>query len=278
MASYTIPASRIVRRTALDPTVWGREIFETSVSPKLDRADEHLRTLSTEMRDVLTSEDKSGLGRRVSDDGTVLSWYFGFRDASPISRWGTIIGDVVHNLRSGLDSAVFALAVHHHLSPRPPNERNLAFPIADSIEAWRKVRDRIKGIGEDAASAIRRNQPFETGDPTLAILNRLSNLDKHTAIHLAHAAVLRAKVPLLAAKGKLLHTAVPEGPILSASTPAIELTFSEPNPEFAPRFPVTIRMLISHGAGWVDPEDYLTAAATEVRRIADHLKTFVLPN
>lgn len=275
MPNYTIPATRIVRQTALDPTVWGREIFDTSVAPKLDRADEHLRALAEEMRDVLTSEDKSGLARRVSEDGTVLSWYFGFRNAPPISRWGTIIGDVIHNLRSGLDSAVFALAVHHHLSPRPPNERNLAFPVADSIEAWRKVKDRIKGIGGDAASAIRQVQPFETGDPTLGILNRLSNLDKHTAIHVAHAAVMNAHIPLVAAKGKLLHTVVPEGPILSATTPAIELTFSEPNPEFAPRFPVTIRMLISHGAGWVDPEDYLTAAVTEVRRITGHLRAFV---
>jgi len=236
-----------------------------------------LSALATEMRDVLTSEEKCGLGRRVSEDGTVLTWHFGFRDVSPLSRWGTIIGDVVHNLRSGLDSAVFALAVHHHLSPRPPNERALAFPIADSIEAWRKVKERIKGIGTEAAGAIRQNQPFETHNPTLAILNRLSNLDKHTAIHLAHAAVQGAEIPLIGSRGKLLHTVIPEGAILSDTTPAIELTFSEANPEFAPRFPVQIRMLISDGMGWVDPEDFLIAAVAEVRRIAQELKKFVLP-
>lgn len=118
----------------------------------------------------------------------------------------TTIGDVLHNLRSCLDSVAFELA-RRHLNDRMTDkqERAAQFPIcrnpAEFDEFLSKQRRAIWGAAEIAA--LRCAQPFglheqmtamgaelatslddEYRISELARLNRLSNLDKHRRLPL----------------------------------------------------------------------------------------------
>jgi hypothetical protein len=47
-------------------------------------------------------------------------------------EWGLLIGDILVDLRSALDYAVYALAVCHSGQVPPPNPRRIEFPIWDN--------------------------------------------------------------------------------------------------------------------------------------------------
>ena len=133
------------------------------------------------------------------------------RIAPPYLRWGIILGDAVHNLRSALDHLVWELVkVNPHPPPVPdePKElrhfqwrsKRIAFPICDEREKWPEAADRCLFFVDPATSAVLQEaQPFyawEHGwegesvhDHPLRVLRELSNRDKHQAINLSTAAV-----------------------------------------------------------------------------------------
>jgi hypothetical protein len=101
-------------------------------------------------------------------------------------RWGVVVGDVCHNLRSALDHLVVATI--------PPGQahRRHQFPIFDSDQSWNsefggKRRDKMLDFVDPArVSLIEEVQPYKpTGVARLSVLERFSNADKHRLIHAA---------------------------------------------------------------------------------------------
>jgi hypothetical protein len=136
----------------------------------------------------------------ATDDPTVTEYVF--KQPVPVpAEVALVLGDVLHNLRSALDSLVFALTedgLGRELSE--PEEKACQFPIAKTPEDFQKFFDghgtRKEIMKEPMPAALRVPQWFYVferagREPTievlreegrfgnLQVLNRLSNIDKH---------------------------------------------------------------------------------------------------
>jgi hypothetical protein len=161
---------------------------------KIRRADHSLRALDADIGAQLRWDPL--IKPRVKLDPTVYAEpvegayrvYAEVREA-PL-RWGVLVGEIIHNLRSALDHAFFRLANGPGVNPR-----HLQFPIfkeeAD-YNRWRqpskdrKRADPMTHVPARAVSHIEWFEPFKAharGEPSatdpLARLNEMSNLDKH---------------------------------------------------------------------------------------------------
>jgi hypothetical protein len=115
------------------------------------------------------------------------------REKPPIGL-ATVIGDAVQNMRASLDYLVYELA-----PPEVQKKRKTQFPIFTEESAFKKhAPPMIEGITGDNSEVIERMQPYNqtnvhANDP-LAILNKLSNRDKHRLLIPMIAAVNRMSV------------------------------------------------------------------------------------
>jgi hypothetical protein len=109
----------------------------------------------------------------------------------PAIEWGVVVGDVIHNLRSGLDHLAYALCLANAPTEEPPN--GTEFPIFAAEDGFDR-RDRggglykIRGMASEAQEAIRALQPYLHGNAaesqSLWLLQKMSNIDKHRYLHL----------------------------------------------------------------------------------------------
>lgn len=143
-------------------------------------AEEHLKTLDREVIDYLKRcRDSVQLPTKINSTRNTVRLTFEPAEEPSLSI-SLILGDCVHNARSALD----------HLWKRLGGQGNFPmFSLRDGKDGWLAKRDaRLDGIAEDAHALIDTLQPCNrVDDPSgyeLTILNKLSNIDKHQAIHL----------------------------------------------------------------------------------------------
>lgn len=103
----------------------------------------------------------------------------------PNPYWGTIIGDILHNLRSSLNYVACELV-------RLNNGRitvRTQFPVFDKKARFdEKAPGMLAGVSPDAFAFIEGLQPYHRREPSghpLAILGRMSNADKHRILQTA---------------------------------------------------------------------------------------------
>jgi hypothetical protein len=110
----------------------------------------------------------------------------------PAVEWGVLTGEIVHNLRSGLDHLAYALCLAH--TPGKTPRGNTEFPIFWNKDRFDDVkpgggRFKIRGMSWEMQSAIRDLQPLQHGKAAQAqslwLLQEMSNIDKHRHVHLA---------------------------------------------------------------------------------------------
>jgi hypothetical protein len=151
---------------------------------KLKRAEEVFDELSGSLLRFLESRPY------ISEGGFDLAsseWVLRFRvRESPPLRWGVLIGDVVHNMRSALDHLAWQLVL---LNAAQPTTRT-QFPIYGDEAAYRResAQQVVDGISDDDKAAIEELQPFRhprgADKPHhLSVLQELSNVDKHRVVH-----------------------------------------------------------------------------------------------
>ena len=163
---------------------------------KIHRADEQIGALYAEIKhalrwdrlvEAMVSYDPSVYTEPV--EGAYRVW--AKVEDAPI-RWGVLIGEIVHDLRSALDQTFFALADGPGMDPR-----DLQFPIfkeEPNYDRWRapgiwgrkRRKDPMRHVSDTARRVICLWQPFQDKargeDPAanvLARLNEMSNFDKH---------------------------------------------------------------------------------------------------
>ena len=161
---------------------------------KLCRAEEHMNVLEGELQAFLTPDSYRIERAFRRDDKSESGMISGslvrrvFFSELPLPRWGTLVGDILVNLRAALDHAVYAIAY----SGNPDsfiNYRRTEFLICDSERAFRqKKRSALRGLPRAAVAVVQQSQPYVgTDDVTnhpLWVLRELSNLDKHRFIPL----------------------------------------------------------------------------------------------
>jgi hypothetical protein len=169
------------------------------VQLKLTRAREHFDHLRQELLAYDERNPYEGIAE-VSDDG--LEWLL--RAAvheEPNPYWSTIIGDVVHNMRSALDYLTCELV----LTNGGTVTNSTLFPIYEQKSRYeRGAGSKTAGMDPRAAELIETLQPYYAPTPSehpLAVLAYLSNGDKHRTLQLARWATDRLRQEIEAAGG-----------------------------------------------------------------------------
>ena len=169
---------------------------------KLNWADGHLRRLKEEIEDF--ERRAYEVLQEASSERLTITLRFRLHEPIPI-RFSLMIGDVVHSLRSALDTLAYEFARRKIGGDLPNNLAGLpTFPICtapkDYDTFFGKRRD-VFGQKEETALravapgwrydplAIEGERPWTFQDEAIADLlwrlNRLWNIDKHRRLHLA---------------------------------------------------------------------------------------------
>jgi hypothetical protein len=165
------------------------------VKAKLARAEEHMTALGEEWKAF--SKDQSYEGVHEFKPGT-RDWNTYLSLAKPIPiKLSTILGDALNNMRSSLDHLVCRFVEFH----KGAVGRHHSFPIyGDGADYDARVNgiSRKKGrpgpldgipAGGAERALIEEAQPYQRGtnwrEHPLAVLNKMTNIDKHRAIHIA---------------------------------------------------------------------------------------------
>jgi hypothetical protein len=153
---------------------------------KFKRADQHLDALEEGVRSYLSRNPYRVAGETYPEENRYevfvrISEY-------PPAKWSVLIGDAVHNLRSGLDHLVWELAVEclDFTSGLREPARQTGFPITfdNSPKRQRSDAKKIADVGPQAQAIIQHFQPHVTRNPhdPLWLLERLWNIDKHQTL------------------------------------------------------------------------------------------------
>lgn len=173
------------------------------VQAKLDRAFEHAKCLSAQLKSLDNSDfyDTTVVERRNRDETVIsLKGYLRVKAQPPI-QLGIVAGDFAQNARAALDHLIYQVAL---LSTKKPG--GTFFPIARTETEYMgpgpcdspSLRDRaLAGIPEEHRTFVDEEQPYlhptkETVDRhMLAVLGAFSNADKHRVLHAAALRPLR---------------------------------------------------------------------------------------
>jgi hypothetical protein len=155
---------------------------------KRRRANEHLDTLNERISRFF-GDHAYAIGCEFNPEASEFRLYATGYDDVPLREWGVHIGDCLHNLRSALDHLTWQLALLHlKRAPTETEAPSIQFPIeSDSGRFERaKVRQFVSGPHFEMLAGL---QPYPRGDRApynvLAMLQRLSNVDKHRVINAA---------------------------------------------------------------------------------------------
>lgn len=166
---------------------------------KQQRADQHIQMLQRDVPGFFKQVNSYRmLTKQDPESGEDFLWLEP-KERVPVKKWGIVLGDILHNLRSALDHLVWGLTLENGHTP-PANPIPLAsdwtktqFPIYEFDPARGKGWDtkppkQLWGVRPRYASAIEQLQPFFGGKDIpsnpLWLLAQLSNIDKHRTIHL----------------------------------------------------------------------------------------------
>lgn len=150
---------------------------------KVERAREHHRALMEDVLDWLR-ETPYALDQEFLADSSELVFRLRGEPPSPPLRWSTVIGDVVHNLRSALDHLAWQLVLLDGGQPTLQTQ----FPIYESEDAFRRNAERrLPGVTPERVSAVEALQPYRRSpdnpaEDHLAAIQLLSNTDKHRVL------------------------------------------------------------------------------------------------
>ncbi len=202
---------------------------------KLARAETHRQHLDAAMLEYLALEPFRVTAPVLSDDGSLFEM-FGFTEPEPPDYLGLVLGDYVNNLRGALDHLVGQLAL---LAGAAPTRAHL-FPISSHAHDFTKRAGKaLAGLREDHVAAIERlqplNSPISPDEHPLALLQWLSNTDKHRVIHSFASSVgdadpETAGFRLTAGAGTLRPAQVNLGASVAHGEPVLRVALDPPDP------------------------------------------------
>jgi hypothetical protein len=149
--------------------------FESS-REKIERAKSHIDELETLGRAFLHSHPGPYLIYTKSEVETRDKIYCVHVREQPPDSWGPIIGEILYNLRSGLDHIAHRIV----LDGRCPPNIDTGYPIGEHREAFESVLGkRVRGAGKKSIRVLRAQEPYGGGNDSLWWLHHLNIVDKH---------------------------------------------------------------------------------------------------
>ncbi|MDQ3963590.1 MAG: hypothetical protein M3277_06735 [Actinomycetota bacterium] len=186
---------------------------------KLKRAEEHRKAFKAEVEEFFEGDPYAITLKRNPQTGKDRVLIEPKRPL-PGVRWGTLVGDCVHNLRSALDQMVWVLTcangnIPPNPVPRGDKWRKIAFPIYEEPPfrdgfggevPWEPGKPKcLWGVNQAFATAFHQLQPYQHGTDTkrqaLWVLNELWSIDKHRTINVVGVGTERVVLGLLPEHG-----------------------------------------------------------------------------
>lgn len=189
------------------------------IAVKVERAREHLASLSAEVREYLDSKPYAVGVKRDPDSRRLIYFVAGVRPAS--LRLSAILGDTIHNLRSALDHLAYQL-VWVGTGKLPSS--HVYFPIADDQPKYLEQRRRqLEGAAPAAIATLDGLKPYKGGNDELWRLHKLNNVDKHRVLITAGSAF--QSVNIGAHMSREMHKHLASSPVGAkfAEMPALDL-------------------------------------------------------
>lgn len=111
---------------------------------------------------------------------------------APPDHWPLVAGEAIQNIRASLDHSIWA--AWRGVKKNTGDGDHTQFVLCDHPADFKKARWRLKGVPEPVRTVVKNSQPYSrwAQDPssdTIAILRRLSNLDKHRTLSVVASAV-----------------------------------------------------------------------------------------
>jgi hypothetical protein len=149
---------------------------------KLQRAETHIQSFHDEVVAFSNRDPKPfdfGVHETVGPNHSIEYDLYAIIREQPPHEMALPFGDAIQNIRSALDYLVYELA-----PPRVRHKRGTQFPIfTDECEFKSRSPPMLRGIKGDERTIIERVQPYAAtnlpSDDPLAVLQKLSNRDKH---------------------------------------------------------------------------------------------------
>jgi hypothetical protein len=145
---------------------------------KVERAKEHFANLKRLNAELRQSEPYQVVTENDPETGDLV--FKAKVSRQPPPYWGTIVGDIIHNLRSSLDLLVCELVRAQGMQVKP----NTGFPVFKDATAFTNAfksgtPGQIKGAPQAAVDLIKKAKPYNGGNEALWRLHRLDIADKH---------------------------------------------------------------------------------------------------
>jgi hypothetical protein len=165
----------------------------TGATEKLDRAAEHVRSLVGEVDAFQNDNPLTTFAEFEAGHDFLVKVRV---PRTPDLRWGVMLGDTVHNLRSALDHAAWELVQRNVRAGFKPaltqrQERSIQYPIADDRAKFNDAAI-MCFLTTRQTALLRKYQPYRRPWPEATPLSELAwldNIDKHRIIHPAHIAL-----------------------------------------------------------------------------------------
>jgi len=164
-----------------------------SARAKVSRASKHLAALGESLWGFNERKPYRITREDDIDSGECFLIYEPTEPVPPF--WPVIVGEILYNLHSALDHAVYELSIPESGIPL----QRTAFPIFDDEDAFFKCKrdgdpanksglDRIRGLNEPTQAYVASIQPFNARKVNktalVAVLHEMSNIDKHRTVHI----------------------------------------------------------------------------------------------
>jgi hypothetical protein len=231
---------------------------------KLQRATKHLLDLHTASEEWFQEGHHRQSWFEVDANEPEYVLLKASADPIPPQPFSLLASDAIHNMRSALDSLVFALAVAKYRPNGVPDKiaRDCQFPIIGDEDRngksgcgpqmFKSQSFRIAGLHPQAQAVIEDIQPYTLGsnfrDHQLWQLAELSNTDKHRLLHAGAAAFTRTFYPAkeFQANGSLtLENATIERETIMARLHKAD--FPEGNPQMNAEVGLTMQVAFADG-------------------------------
>jgi hypothetical protein len=163
---------------------------------KIGRAKQHIRELGLLVEKFMA---KRPFRIMVKHQPTAGEYLIATKRYEPIpDTWSLIVGDIVHNLWSALDLAIYSMA-----SDKARDQHALMFPfVREEHRLKEKIRStQVEFAGAKVVEYIRSLKPYRDGNRVLSGIYRLDARDKHRLLILTgqildfNEASLRAIIP-----------------------------------------------------------------------------------
>jgi hypothetical protein len=251
-----------------------RERFK-SAWLKLDRAEEHLKTLQGELQSWLSDEPYNVVKKFDSESGR-HSLVLETLKTAPFDWYSIVAGDCAHNARCALDHLVYALAAEGP-NGLPDDLRKLQFPLCGSANDFLRERYRIAPLAQEAQDFIQSKQPYhgrhDVLPPILAVLKTFDDLDKHRLVHLTYDCNSGGRLSFTEKNNKIVSpTAWANKPLKNGDEFAsfVSTDKSEVPYSFAVSFTIGVSHIPGATGRTVSPlESVMIGIVAEIKRILD---------